>query len=157
MLALDTFNRITGELIGQPVSHVWRGYGSALFLEFGRLTPRARRDGSQTNPDGDFTLMIEWSWRIENATSIICGSWSEEQLWVPAFDHLRDALVVAITTFGRLPEIDVELSNGLHVVSFMTAEGQPEWSLADRRTAPDVWIKVEGGVLVEERPSGSLN
>lgn len=96
--------------------------------------------------------MIEWSWRIENATAIICGSWSEEQLWTPAFDRLLHQRVAGVTLFGRLPEIDIELSNGSHVVSLMTAEGQPEWSLADRRIAPSVWIKVKDGVLFEERP-----
>jgi hypothetical protein len=31
------------------------------------------------------TLMIQWSWRIENKRSIICGSWSEEEYWQQAF------------------------------------------------------------------------
>ncbi|WP_129219386.1 hypothetical protein [Lichenibacterium ramalinae] len=33
--------------IGMPVSHVWRGHGSALFIELGALAPRTRRDGSR--------------------------------------------------------------------------------------------------------------
>jgi hypothetical protein len=27
------------------VSHAWMGYGSAIFLEFGKLRPTVRRDG----------------------------------------------------------------------------------------------------------------
>jgi hypothetical protein len=90
MPPLSTFNRIGAELVGMKVSHLWRGYGSAIFLEFGNLSPgSARRDGSPGNPMGEITIGIEWSWRIENATSIICGSWSEEELWAPAFDLIR--------------------------------------------------------------------
>ena len=73
--ALDTFHRIA--LVGMEVAHLWRGHGSAIFLEFGTLSPGSvRRDGSPGNPMGEITIGIEWSWRIENANSIVCGSWS---------------------------------------------------------------------------------
>jgi len=68
-------------LISMPVTHVWRGAGSALFLEFGALTQRMRRDGSAGNARGEVTLMIEWSWRIEAPDSILCGSWSDVLAW----------------------------------------------------------------------------
>jgi hypothetical protein len=74
---LETFR---DALIGLPLSHVWRGYGSAIFLEFGRLTPRTRRSGEAGNPRGELGLMIQWSWRIEDTVSILCGSWSQEHL-----------------------------------------------------------------------------
>src|SRR5580692_9744988 len=90
-------------LIGLPVSHFWRGYGSAIFLEFGRLTPRTRRSGKAGNLRGELGLMIQWSWRIENAASILCGSQSEERLWEPTFDLLRNKLVAELSVAGRLP------------------------------------------------------
>lgn len=37
-------------LVGMPVSHVWQGHGSALFLEPGELAPRVRLDGSLGDP-----------------------------------------------------------------------------------------------------------
>jgi hypothetical protein len=77
--------------------------------------------------------MIQWSWRIENTTSILCGSWSKEPLWEPTFDLLRNKAVVELSVVGRLPEIVVGLTEGLYVSSFMTAEGNPEWCLFDRR------------------------
>ncbi len=119
-------------LIGKKVSHVWRGHGSAIFLEFGKLTPRTRRDGSAGNPDGELTLMIEWSWRIEKPQSILGGSWSSEKKIDKFLQKLQGASVNAVEFFGRLPEISVSLSNGLHVVSFNTSEGQPDWSLLTR-------------------------
>jgi hypothetical protein len=120
-------------LMGLPLSHLWRGYGSAIFLEFGRLTPRSRRSGEAGNPSGELGLMIQWSWRIENRVSILCGSWSEEHLWEPTFDLLRKKPVVELSVVGRLPEIVVVLTEELYVSSFMTAEGDPQWSLFDRR------------------------
>jgi hypothetical protein len=48
-------------LIGLPLSCLWRGYGSAIFLEFGRLTASYRRSGESTNPTDELGLMIQWS------------------------------------------------------------------------------------------------
>ena len=60
------------KLSGMPVTHSWRGYGSAIFLEFGPLTaavdrdgkPRVRRNGSPYNPLGEMEAMIESGWRV---------------------------------------------------------------------------------------------
>ncbi|MGJ4907313.1 hypothetical protein [Bradyrhizobium sp. HKCCYLS2033] len=130
---VDLLRTFRDPLIGLPLSHVWRGAGSAIFLEFGHLTGRTRRDGTLGNPEGEFGLMIEWSWRIEDNSSILCGSWSEESLWAATFDHIRNKTVVEFSVVGRLPEIAVGLSDELYVTSFMTAEGDPAWVLFDRR------------------------
>jgi hypothetical protein len=139
------------ELVGMKVSHLWRGCGSAIFFEFGELSrsKAVRCDGSLGNPMGEITIGIEWSWRIENATSIICGSWSEEGLWAPAFDLVRKSHVTALSIFGRIPEIDLALADNPHLVSFMIAEGQPEWHLADRRSTSHTYLSVRNGVLFE--------
>lgn len=79
--------------------------------------------------------MIEWSWRIEDSTSILCGSWSEEPLWETTFDLVRNKSLSELSIVGRLPEIVVALSDNLFVSSFMTAEGDPAWALFDRREA----------------------
>jgi hypothetical protein len=66
-------------LVEKQVSHVWRGHGSAIFVEFGELSTDLDRVNGKTNPSGELTLMIEWSWRIERTRSILCGSWSAEK------------------------------------------------------------------------------
>lgn len=119
-------------LIGERVTHVWRGHGSAIFVEFGSLTPRMKRDKSPGQPDGEITLMIEWSWRIERPRSILGGSWSPERRWLAMFEKIIGATVTEIQVFGVLPEICVSLSNGLRIASFMTANGQPVWALITR-------------------------
>ena len=138
-------------MTGMKVSRVWRGHGSAIFVEFGALTQTYRRDGSVGGESGEFGLMIEWDWRIEEGQSILCGSSSDEVLWQPAFDRLIGSHVLDVSTFGRLPEIAVALSGDLHVVSFMTAEGDPEWALFDRRQEGLITIHSRSGEVEEER------
>ena len=152
VISTADFKVFTGSMLGLPVSHVWRGYGSAMFIEFGSLTPsrRQRRDGSIGNPSGEFTLIIEWSWRIEGKRRIWCGSWSDADRWPRAFLRLQDARVTAVSVTGRLPEIDIALSNGLHVVSFTTIEGDPEWGLIRREGGGTTSIGVLAGRLVVE-------
>jgi hypothetical protein len=147
--------RFAKPLVGLPVSHVWRGYGSSLFLEFGKLTPSrvVQKQGSKGNPTGQMGLMIEWSWRIEKARSIVCGSWSDEKRLSKAFGSLVGTKVTELHLFARLPEISVGLSNGTYVTSFMTAEGQPQWALFDRRSADHSWLTVERGRPVERHGS----
>src|SRR3990167_4184738 len=144
MEPLLTFERIASDLVGMKVSQLWRGHGSAIFLEFGALSPSrvVRRDGSPGNPRGQFTIGIEWSWRIEDATSVVCGSCSEEDLWEPAFDLVRNSSVKALSIVGRLPEIDLALTDGRHLLSFMTAEGDPEWFIIDRRSESEISLSV---------------
>ena len=141
----------TAPLIGLPVSHLWQGHGSALFLEFGKLrhSTGTRRDGSSyERSEGEMGLMIEWSWRIEGRRSILCGSWSDEQKWLRAFKLVQNSKVVEASLFGRLPEIELGLSNGVHVLSFMTASGNPEWTVFDRRRDNSRSLSVRRGELV---------
>jgi hypothetical protein len=102
-------------------------------LEFGTLQEgRRRRDGSLGNPRGEWTLAIEWSWRIEGKRRIWCGSFSDRERWPKALEYLKGSTVVSVSLYGRLPEISLDLSNGLHLLSMMTAEGDPEWALTKR-------------------------
>ncbi|MCO4053049.1 MAG: hypothetical protein HEQ16_03125 [Bosea sp.] len=151
----DTIARFAAATRGMPVSHVWRGHGSALFIQFGILTPRARRDGGPGQPQGEIELMIQWSWRIEEQRSILCGSWSDEELWEPSFARLLGRQVENIATFGRLPELMLSLSGGLHVSSFMTAEGDPAWTLIDRRGPITITADCRSGVIVDREESSA--
>ncbi|MBB4015290.1 hypothetical protein GGR16_000296 [Chelatococcus caeni] len=146
----DWIEHFRAATCGMSVSHVWRGYGSALFVEFGSLTVKTRRDGSPGEPQGDIGLMIEWSWRIEDENSIVCGSESDDDLWPAIFARLVGQRVIDLRTFGRLPEILLSLSGGLHVASFMTAGGDPAWALFDRRDQLPVAICCRSGVVVED-------
>lgn len=148
---LEVFDKYRSALLTKPLSAVWRGHGSAVFLEFGRLSPQVRRDGTPGNSQGDFTVMIEWSWRIENENSIVCGSWSDEDGWEETFRSLIGRDVRNVSLFGRLPELSIELAGGLYIASFMTADGQPGWTIFDRcpEHQKSAWIEVRDGEIWE--------
>jgi hypothetical protein len=145
------FEKSIASITGLCVNHIWRGYGSAIFLEIGSLLPgRIRRDGTPGNPIGEFTVCIEWSWRIEGKRRIWCGSWTEEEKWPKTFARLTGSLVESVSLFGRIPEIDVGFSNGLHLLSMMTAEGDPEWGLIDRISSVSFDIRA-GRLKIDRR------
>jgi hypothetical protein len=92
--------------------------------------------------------MIEWSWRVEGKRRIWCGSWSDGERWPRAFSRLQGRKVASISLNGRLPEVDLGLDNGLHLVSLMTAEGDPEWGLIKRQDGASISVHVVAGRLV---------
>lgn len=148
---IEHFRTVTS---GMKVAHVWRGHGSALFLEIGELTHSTslRRDGSPRAPAGEIGVMIEWGWRIEEGQSIICGSDSDESLWQPAFSRLVGREITGLSTFGRLPELLLSVAGDLHVASFMAAEGDPAWTLFDRRSGCDrLSLSCKAGIANLER------
>jgi hypothetical protein len=149
-MASSTLQRYRDTLVGMKLTHTWRGHGSAIFLEFGALAQRMRLDGSPGETEGELGVMVQWSWRIEGGHSIICGSWSDDDLWEPALLRLQSSTVENLDVFGKLPELAVALSNGHSVVSFMTSEGDPQWALFDRRSPTRRWLCVRDGRLIEE-------
>lgn len=153
VIAPPDFAAFTNSLVGLPIGHIWQGYGSALFFELGDLVPstRRRRDGTLGNPKGEWTLSIEWSWRIEGKRRIWCGSWSDVERSARVFSKLQEAEVVSVSLMGRLPEIDVTLNNGLHIVSCMTVEGDPEWGLTRRDSEGSSSVSVVAGRLTLSR------
>ena len=116
-------------LKGQPLSHVWRGHGTALFLEFGDLSARLRRDGTEVGKIGAVTVGIQWDWRLEKSRSILVGSRTGMQKCEKAFVDIIGSTVIDLQLIGTLPEISIVLSSGHRVLSFMTDEGQPSWAI----------------------------
>ncbi len=147
MTPIEAFNVVASELVGMPVAHVWRGYGSAMFIEFGVLAPRPGKSDTSGHTEGLVSLGVEWSWRIEDQRAIRCGSWSEEDLWESAFDLLREARVARCELFGALPEVVITTETGIRFLSFATTDGQPRWHLIDRRGEGDRWFTVRDGQL----------
>ena len=123
-MSIETnFLAVISSLQTMSLSHFWNGYGSAIFLEFGQLTEKIEKDGTLGNPQGEITVGIEWSWRVEDKTSIICGSWSDDELWPPTFDRLIGEKLRQLSLYGRLPEIELTFDNGLRLLSFATSDG----------------------------------
>ncbi len=151
---LAEFDALVAPLLGLTVSRPWRGHGSALFLELGRLhkvrrVPTPRHPKGRVSLKGQATIMIQWSWRVARRRSIAFGSWSADRRLDLGISRLVDHRVESISVTGRLPELVVALSGGFWVEAFSTVEGQPEWTTF----LPDgSWISTERGVLVRTQP-----
>ncbi|HPP47349.1 MAG TPA: hypothetical protein PLF25_07620, partial [Accumulibacter sp.] len=100
-------------LVGLPISHVWFGHGSALFLELGPLSVSRLQDGSPANPKGSITVMADFGWRIEKPRSIACGSGDPKSRCNAVARKLVGAMIADAQVIGRIPELYVEFSNGL--------------------------------------------
>lgn len=117
-------------LVGRVVSHLWFGDYSSLYLELGLLTARSRKDGTAGNPEGEITLYAGFGWRVERARSILGGSTSPKAQWPVLARKLKGATVRSVEMTGRLPELLVELSNGLTLATFNAYHGQPDWTIS---------------------------
>jgi hypothetical protein len=148
------FHELTFPMIGLPVSRAWRGGGTAIFLEIGELTKEIFHCSNGhvvVRQRGQFTAMLEWGWRVERPQSIYFGSRSTDRLIENRFAKLQQGTIEVVDVVGRLPELVVQLSNGLWVHSFSTEEGQPRWYLTlDRNQSPRTWLRSERGRLIKE-------
>jgi hypothetical protein len=59
-------------LQGLEIALAWKGYGSAIFLELGRLSPPQSPRGRHAR--GEACVMVEWDWRVEKESSVLFGS-----------------------------------------------------------------------------------
>jgi hypothetical protein len=127
-------------ITGQPVSLVWRGAGTAIFLEVGDV------DDDVKPPTGRHGVGIEWSWRIEEGHSILVGSFNNDEEIESVKDLLTGQLIESVGLFGEIPELCIKFSSGRRLVSFATANGGPEWSVRSDGTT----IHFEAGRFVYE-------
>ena len=91
--------------------------------------------------------MIPWSWRIESLGAILLGSWSSERKITNGVRALRKHRIAAIDLPTRLPELSIAMTGSRWVHSFMTAGGQPDWTVFLHDGS---WLCVERGRLVHD-------
>jgi hypothetical protein len=114
-------------LVGLTVSLPWKGYGSAIFLELGRLTPPTspRRHHGR----GEACIAVEWDWRFEAGSEILYGSSNSGPEIESGINSLRDATIDGIALSGQVPELTVGFSNGHCLRSMSMVAGHPRWSV----------------------------
>jgi hypothetical protein len=157
-LGISAFQQFCAPLVGLPVTHIWRGYGTALYLEFGDLHPRRLSDGSSGNPTGDWELLIASGWRIEGRGLALCDSESDDSHWQEVFRGLMNATVEVVSLVGELPEIALALSNELRLISMTGAQRSPQWTLFDNRKNRAGWAAIKSGILtIETHPPNTTS
>lgn len=152
-LTPERFRELVRPLAGMPVSRAWRGAGSAVLLELGALTTRtriSRKSGKEiTIAWGEVTMMLEWSWRVESPRAIQFGSWSANPRISRGVASLQGHTIAGVDVEGRIPELVVTLDGKRWIHTFMTHEGQPQWSI---RLHDHSWLSVYRGRLIHAVP-----
>jgi hypothetical protein len=128
IISQTDFHLLARCLIGKPIGHAWRGYGTAIFLEFGQMNKR-RSKSINGNPKGEATAMLEWDWRVESLKSISFGSGSGKRKIENGLKSIIEKEVKDVYLEGRLPELVISLSGNKWVHTFSTYEGHPQWTL----------------------------
>ncbi len=113
---------------GKKINKVWKGYGSALFLELGRLKSEFSSSGKKYVL-GQISIDIVWEWRIEKIRSIHVGSADTARRNLNQIPILKGKQIQEITLAGRLPELNLVLSNNLWISTCTHWQGQPEWGI----------------------------
>ena len=70
--SIEEFTVLAQRLEGLTVALPWKGYGSAIFLELGELTPIESK--RRHHAVGEACISVEWDWRVENDVSVLYGS-----------------------------------------------------------------------------------
>ena len=139
---LIDFAAETKPLIGSRVGHAWKGYGCALFLELGNLTPP--KSDRLSHPSGDQCIAIEWDWRVELGSGVLFGSSNTGSKIAERITELETSTIQSIQTFGDVPELLVSLSTGHRIRTTVMVAGDPQWSI---KLTENEWLYVVDGEL----------
>lgn len=142
ILTPEQFKELTQPLIGLPVSLPWKGFGSAIFFELGRLMPlqstRARHN------EGEACISVEWDWRVEADGAVLYGSSNSRPKIEAGIRRLQGKIIESVTITGEVPELVVCFSNGHCLKSMVMVTGDPEWSI---KALDGQWIHVVDGKI----------
>lgn len=111
-------------LTGLVVSLPWKGYGSAIFFELGKLV--SERHNHQA---GEARISIEWDWRVECGASVLYGSSNTGPEIRRGVDSFQGTTIASVYISGDVPELAVSFSNGHVLRSMVMRTGNPEWSI----------------------------
>lgn len=99
--------------------------------------------------------MIEWDWRVENATSVLFGSSNTRPEIEDGIRGLEGSRIVSISRFGRVPEVVGNFSNGQCLRSMAMTSGDPQWGI---RLPSGSWLSARDGALwMDAEPEGSAD
>lgn len=143
---VDDFPELVEPLIDLPISRPWKGYGSAIFFELGKLTPQLTSYGKRRKAyfKGQAGISIYWDWRVGNGTRVIFGSSDSGPEIADGMKELQNLTISNITLDKELLEITVRFSNGNFLKSMTMTKGYPQWSI---RLSDEKYLGVKNGQL----------
>lgn len=151
-LAASEANLLLLETLDLPVSRPWKGYGSAIFLELGKLTIEA--GPRQAREKGEATIYVGWDWRVEEGSRVLYGSANSRPKMVDGIRGLLGTRIKRIEIQGQVPELCIEFSSGHRLISAAMCTDVSEW----RIVLPDGrWVDGEDGLIYLNSGNGAGN
>jgi hypothetical protein len=141
-ISVDQFDNLVRPLLGLPVSLPWQGFGSAIFLELGSLSPA--EPGRRKAGRGQASIQVEWDWRVEQGARVLGGSSSSGPAIEKGIQTLKDLKVDQIQVHGQVPELVIRFSNGMVLRTMVMKSGDPEWVI---RLPDKSYIHCKAGLL----------
>ncbi len=138
---------IRKDLIGLPVTLPWKGYGSTIFIELGRLAPFTYK-GRERHKRGEASISISWDWRVEWGHEILFGSSNSGPKIEEGIQKLSNLTINEINITGTVPELEVKLSGGFILRSMCMCKGETEWNI---RLLNGSYAESRKGVLVIDK------
>ena len=148
-LSIAAFDSHVRVLFGMEVSLPWKGHGSAIFFELGRLSPLQQGQGHNR---GEACIFIEWDWRIEDGITVLYGSSDSRPKIEKGINTLKGTKIEHVSVIGSVPELVVNFSNGHCLKSMVMTTGDPQWNI---RLPDGTWLSCERGHLYAGDGSGS--
>ncbi len=142
-LSEPEFNALTRPLRQQPVVAAEKGYGSAFTLFFGAgHNALSLTEGAAHFTEGAATLDVEWDWRLELNTTILCGSSDSRPVIADGIAVLIGQNIAALNVCGTIPELEAVFTSGHILRTMAAAHGQPAWSI---QPSENLWITPQDG------------
>lgn len=146
-LTIDEANFKLAQLRAMSVSAVWKGYGTAIFLELGKLTSEDHRRG----PKGEVTIYVSWDWRVEKGCRVMFGSSNSGQEMADGIATLVGLTVDRAMIQGMVPELLIEFSSKARLKSAAMCTDTSEWDVS---LPGNIWISCIDGIVYAGDGSG---
>jgi hypothetical protein len=144
----ENLEKIRKDIIGLPVNLPWKGYGSTIFLELGKLAPLK---GRENHSRGEACISISWDWRVERGHEILFGSSNRGTKIEQGIQLFKNQIIEEVDITGTVLELEVKLSRGFFLRSMCMCKGETEWSI---RLLNGQYAKSEKGMLIIDQGLG---
>ena len=114
------FTQISQPLLSLTVQQTVNSFGSAIHLKLNASK-------------GVATINFYWDWRLEDATTILCGSSNRRSEISGALEKLVGLTIAGLAHDKPLPDLSIVFSNGWRLRSMSLVAGSPQWHI----TLPD--------------------
>jgi len=126
-ITVEDFNTLVQPMRGLPVALPWTGYGTAIFLELGKLLPL--QSPRRRHAKGEYAVEIDWDWRVEKGDTILFGSSNSRPEIDVNLSSLQSAVIRSLTLSGNVPELTIDFTDGRCLKSMVMFSAPPQWNI----------------------------